>query len=186
MKETLAILGALVAIIGNVPYLRDVIRRRVRPHPYTWLVWTLVSAITLIGQVVKGAGIGALPTAMAEIFTVVIFFFSLRYGFRNIVKTDTYFLVAALLGLIPWIITKDPTISVIIVVSIDLIAFIPTLRKTWHHPDTETPLLFSMNVVRHGLTLASLGAYNIATMLHSIVMIVVNTIMTMMIVFKKK
>ncbi len=186
MKETLAIIGAVIAVIGNVPYLIDVLKRRVEPHPYTWLVWTIVSGVTFFGQVAKGAGIGALPTAAAEIFTVIIFLFSLQYGFKNIVKTDTYFLIFALLGLIPWAITKDPTISVIIVVIIDLIAFVPTIRKTWIKPKSETPALFSMNVVRHILTLFSLQAYNIATTLHSIAMIVTNGIMTGIIVLKKK
>ena len=106
MKETLAIIGAVIAVVGNVPYLLDVIKKRVEPHPYTWLVWTIVSGVTFFGQVAKGAGIGALPTAAAEIFTVIIFLFSLQYGFKNIVKTDTYFLIFALLGLIPWAIRQ--------------------------------------------------------------------------------
>lgn len=186
MKETIAIIAAVIAIVGNVPYLRDVIRKRVQPHPYTWLVWTIVSGVTFFGALQKGAGVGAIPTGAAEIFTVIIFFFSLQYGFKQIKRIDTYFLIIALLGLIPWALTKDPTISVIIVVSIDLVAFIPTLRKTWQHPKSETPVLFSMNVVRHILTLFSLQAYNIATMLHSISMIIVNSIMTSMILFKKE
>lgn len=184
MKETIAVIATIMAIIGNVPYLKDVITKRVQPHPYTWLVWTLVSAVTFFGQVVKGAGIGALPTGAAEIFTVIIFLFSLRYGFKNITKTDTYFLIIALLGIIPWILTKDPTISVIIVVSIDLVAFIPTLRKTYTHPETETPILYGMNVTRHILTLFSLQTYNIATTLHSIAMIITNSFMTFFIVAK--
>ncbi len=186
MKETIAIIAAIIAIVGNVPYLRDVIRKRVQPHPYTWLVWTIVSGVTFFGALQKGAGVGAIPTGAAEIFTVIIFFFSLQYGFKQIKRIDTYFLIIALLGLIPWALTKDPTISVIIVVSIDLVAFIPTLRKTWQHPKSETPMLFSMNVVRHILTLFSLQAYNIATTLHSISMIIINSIMTSMIVFKKE
>lgn len=181
MKEILAVIAAVIAITGNIPYLKDVITKRVQPHPYTWLVWTLVSGITFFGQLAKGAGIGALPTAAAEIFTVIIFVFSLRYGFKHITKTDTYFLIIALLSLIPWILTNDPTISVIIVVGIDLIAFIPTFRKTWKRPKSETPALYSMNVVRHILTLFSLQSYNIATTLHSIAMIITNTAMTYLI-----
>ena len=176
-KELLAVVATLFAIIGNVPYLIDVIKQKVKPHPYTWLVWTIVSAVTFFGAVAKGAGVGAIPTGVAEIFTVIIFFFSLRYG---------YFLIFALLGLIPWAITKDPTISVIIVVSIDFIAFLPTLRKTWTEPKTETALLYEMNVSRHILTLFSIQSYNIATMLHSIVMIVMNTIMSFIILWKKR
>lgn len=141
------------------------------------------------GGLAKGAGIGALPTGIAEAFTIVIFLFSLKYLFQgkagHIRRIDNYFLAAALLGLIPWALTHDPTISVVIVVLIDVIAFIPTLRKAWEHPETEKPLLYEMNVSRHILTLFSLGAYNIATMFHSIAMICTNTIMAAFIVRKR-
>jgi hypothetical protein len=185
MKEICAIIATVLAVIGNIPYLHDVIRKKINPHPYTWLVWSIVSAVTFFGQVVKGGGIGTLPTGAAEIFTIIIFVFALQNGFKNIAKRDTYFLLIALLGLIPWALTSDPTISIIIVVCIDVIAFIPTIIKTWHYPHTETPLLFSMNVLRHVLTLFSLEAYNIATTLHSIVMIIANTLMTVF-MFKTK
>lgn len=186
MKETIAIIAAIFAIIGNVPYLWDVFKGKVKPHPYTWLVWTIVSCIVFFGQIAKGAGVGAIPTGASEIFTVIIFFFSLRYGFKHITKTDTAFLIIALAGLIPWILTKDPTISVIIAVSIDLVGFIPTLRKTWKFPETEIPILYGMNVLRHILMLFALQAYNVATMLHSIAMIITNTAMTWFIVRKGK
>jgi hypothetical protein len=153
MKEVFAVVATVFAIVGNISYFRDVLLKRVRPHPYTWFVWTLVSGVTFFGQLVKGAGIGALPTGVAESFTLLIFLFSLQYGFTHVTKTDTYFLIFALLGLIPWIIFKDPTVSVIVVVTIDIIAFTPTLRKTWLHPATEAPALYSMNVSRHILTL---------------------------------
>lgn len=181
MKETLAIIASLLAIVGNVPYLRDIIKKKVKPHPYTWLVWSIVSCIIFFGQVAKGAGIGAMPTAASEIFTIIIFFFSLKYGFKHIRKIDTVFLVIALLGIIPWLLTKDPTVSVIIAVGIDLTAFIPTLRKTFISPTSETRTLYITNVLRHILMLFALQAYNVATMLHSIVMITTNTIMSFII-----
>jgi hypothetical protein len=186
MKLEIALVAALFAIIGNVPYLIDIFKRRVQPHPYTWLVWSIVSCIVFFGQLARGAGVGAIGTGASEIFTIIIFFFSLQYGFKNIRTIDTVFLCLALLGIIPWVITKDPTISVIIAVMIDLIAFIPTLRKTWADAKTETPTLYGMNVLRHILMLFSLQAYNIATTLHSIVMIIMNTTMTSIILFKKK
>ena len=185
MKETVAIVASLLAIVGNVPYVWDVLRGKVKPHPYTWFVGSIVSCIIFFGQLAKGAGIGALPTASSEIFTLIIFVLSLRFGFKKITKTDTLFLVVALLAIAPWIITKDPTLSVIIAVAIDLIAFVPTVRKTWRYPKTEAPLLYGMNVSRHILALFSLQAYNIATTLHSIAMIVINTLMTVLILKPK-
>lgn len=178
MKPYLASLAALIAIVGQLPYLISVIRQEIRPHPYTWLIWSIVSGVTFVGQVTKGAGWATLAFGASEIFTVLIFLFSLRFGFGNIPKKDTYFLIAALLGIIPWIVFRDPTISVIIMVTIDFIAFVPTYKKAWVEPRSEKPVLYTSNVIRHALALASLGSYNVATMLHSIVMIVTNTFMT--------
>ncbi len=186
MKEALAFIAAGLAIAGNLPYIKDAFTKRVKPHPYTWLVWTIISTIVVFGQIAKGAGVGALPAAVALVFTVIIFLFSLQYGFKYVRKTDTYFLIVALLGLIPWFLFNNPTISVIIAVSIDLIAFVPTLQKTYLHPETETPILYGSNVLRHILTLFSLQAYNIATTLHSIAMIVTNTLMVGLITGKKQ
>lgn len=180
-REILVIVASLLAVAGNIPYLLDVVRGKVKPHPYTWFVWTIVSCVVFFGQLAKGAGLAAIPTAVSEIFTLIIFLFSLKYGFKNPPKIDKYFLFVAILGLIPWAITKDPTISVVTVVLIDLIAFVPTLRKTYCLPKSETPLLYSSNVLRHGLILGTLGAYNLATMLHSISMILTNTIMVIFI-----
>jgi hypothetical protein len=177
IKIILVVIASLLAIVGNIHYLRDVIKGRVKPHPYTWFIWTIVSCVVFFGQVAKGAGIGAIPTAFAEVFTVIIFVYSLKYGFKNPPRIDKYFLALALLGLIPWFITKDPTISVIIVVLIDLVAFVPTLHKTYFHSQSETPILYGSNVLRHSLIISTLGAYNIATMLHSISMIITNSIM---------
>lgn len=182
----IAIVAAILAFIGNVPYLIDVIKQKVKPHPYTWFVWTVVSCIVFFGQLAKGAGVGAIPTAAAEIFTIIIFLFSLRYGFKHITRTDTFFLIIALLGIIPWVLTKDPTVSVIIAVAIDFVGFMPTLRKTWQQPKTEAPLLYGMNVLRHILMLLSLQAYNVATMLHSIAMIITNSAMTAFIIIPRK
>lgn len=182
----LVIIASVLALIGNIPYLINIIKGKTKPHPYTWLIWSIVSCVVFFGQLSKGAGIGAIPTAISEFFTIIIFLLSLKYGFKNPPKTDKYFLIFALLSLIPWILTKDPTISVIIVVCIDLIAFIPTLRKTYNNPASENALLYGTNSSRHFLTLFALSSFNIATMLHSLVMIMTNTLMVIFIKFSKK
>ena len=186
MKEVLAIVGALLAVAGNLPYLWDIVKGRVQPHPYTWLVGAIVSSTVFFGILAKGAGIGALPIAVSAIFTSLIFLFSLKYGFKGITTTDKIFLGVALVGIVPWLYTSDPTLSIVIAVGIDVASLVPTLRKTWAHPSTETPLLYGTNVVRHILVLFSLQSYNIATTLHSIVMIITNTLMSVFILVRRK
>ena len=87
MKDAFAVIAAILAIAGNLPSIWDAFTRRVKPHPSTWLVWTIVSAIVFFGQIAKGAGIGALPGGVAEIFTIIISIFSLQKGFKYVKKT---------------------------------------------------------------------------------------------------
>lgn len=189
IKVLIVVIASILAIIGNASYLRDVVKGTIQPHPYTWFIWSIVSATTLLGGIVKGLGIGAIPIGIAEGFTIIIFLFSLKNLFTghmdHIKQSDHYFLIAALLGLIPWVITKDPTLSIITVVIIDVIAFVPTLKKAYHNPSTEKPALYNMNVARHAMILVSLGSYNIATMLHSVVMICTNSYMAYLIYREK-
>lgn len=186
MVEVIAIIATLMALGGNIPYVWSVVKGETRPHPYTWFVGSIVSATVFFGMFVKGAGIAALPVAASEIFTLIIFLLSLKYGFKGATRNDSILLVIALSGLVPWVITKDPTISVVIAVLIDVISFIPTIRKTWHIPRSEHPLLYASNVLRHVLILYSLGAYNVATMLHSVAMICINAAMVSIIFWRRR
>lgn len=182
-------IASVLAVVGNLSYLKDVLAGRVVPHPYTWFIWSIVSMTTLLGGIAKGAGIGAIPTGIAEGFTILIFLVSLRElfrgGMRHVRPIDHFFLAVALAGLVPWALTRDPTISVVIMVAIDLVAFMPTLRKAWLEPKTEKPLLYGMNVGRHVLTLFALESYNIATTMHSIAMISTNAAMVVLIARRK-
>lgn len=177
MKETFAVISALLVIVGNLSYSIDIVRGRVKPHAYTWFVWSVVSGIVLVGQFYNGAGVGAIPTAVNELFALINLLLSLKYGYREVTMSDTVFLAAAICGIIIWIFTKDATGSMVFAVGIDVIAFIPTLRKAFARPDTEKPLLYSANIVRHIFAIASLEAYSLVTTLHSIAMLVTNTVM---------
>lgn len=186
MKETFAIISAVLVIVANISYSLDIIIGRVKPHSYTWFVWSVVNGIVLGGQFVSGAGVGALPTLVNEILTLVNFLRSLKYGYRAITWIDTGFLVIAIAGIMIWLATNDAKYSVILAVAIDLTAFVPTLRKAWTDPKTETKLLYGANLVRHVFALLSLEAYNVATALHSIAMLVTNSLMTGILIFRQK
>ncbi len=179
--EILVALAIGLAIVGNVGYFISVVKKEINPHPVTWFIGSIVSAVTFFGAVVKGGGVGVWPILASEIFTILIFLFSLRLAFqtdfKSIKKLDIFFLIICLLGIIPWYLTNDPTISVIIVVAIDVISFIPTLIKTKNNPLSENGILFICNVLRHILILFTLANINIATSLHSFAMIIINIMM---------
>lgn len=188
--EIAVVLGVALAILGNSKYFLSVWRKEIDPHPVTWFVGSIVSAVTFFGAWIKGGGLGVIPILASEVFTILIFILTLRMSvkksFSNVKKLDLVFLIICILGLIPWYITKDPTISVIIVVMIDVIAFMPTLLKTKNNPSSEDGILYTTNVLRHILILFALANINIATSLHSFAMITLNSLMFYYIYIRNK
>ncbi|WP_284256743.1 hypothetical protein, partial [Klebsiella pneumoniae] len=49
-------IGTAVSLLAAIPYAFAIYRRTVRPHLFTWLVWSVVTAIAAAGQFVAGAG----------------------------------------------------------------------------------------------------------------------------------
>jgi hypothetical protein len=162
------IMGIITVIMGigiHVPYLVDAIKGKIKPHPFTWTLWTLLTIIIFVAQVMDGAGPGAWGTGIVGAFCIAITLASLRYGFNNIKKVDIIMFAVGLMTIPLWLLTDDPALSVIIVVVIDLIAFTPTFRKSYDKPYDEPLYHSSLNFIRHALTLFAIVNVTIATAL---------------------
>lgn len=178
MKEALGLITVILAIIGHFPYIIDTIKRKTKPHVFTWLVWGIVTILVFIGQWQKGAGSGAWATGVTGLITLTIAILSIKNGTKDITKSDKLLFVVALLSIIPWFLAKDPTFSIIMLTFVDLLAFIPTVRKTIKDPTSETLFTYALNIFRHSLTIIAIANYNLATYLYPTYLLAINIIMT--------
>lgn len=187
MKETLGLIAVALTIIGHLPYITDIFKGKTRPHIFTWVVWAIVTVLAFIGQWQKGGGAGSWTTGVTGVITIFIAILAVRNGSKDITRTDKICFIAALISIIPWYLTKDPTLSIIIITLIDVFAFIPTVRKTIKNAGTETLFTYALNILRHGLSVVALANYNIATYLYPIALLIMNLVMTFIILrFKSK
>jgi hypothetical protein len=131
--EYRVVLGAaatLMAVAGYLPYFRDLLSGRTRPHAFTWLVWGVLTAIAFGGQVTNRGGPGAWVTGFTAAVSFVIFLAALRQGDRNIVPVDWLCLAGAAVALALWAVTDRPLLAVILITVIDALGFLPTIRKS--------------------------------------------------------
>lgn len=54
--SVLGVVGSAVTLLAAIPHARAIYRRSVRPHLFTWLISSVVTAIAAAGQLVAGAG----------------------------------------------------------------------------------------------------------------------------------
>lgn len=186
LKDVIGAIAVLLTFVGYVPYIRDTISGKTKPHVYTWFLWAFVTAIAFALQVSESAGPGSLVTLAASIVCFVIFALSYRQGTKDIVKTDTVFFILGIIALILWLFAKQPAMSVIIVSIIDMLAFGPTIRKSWNKPYTETLVSYQINTLRFALALFALQRYTIVTSLYPLTWVVANGFFSLFLIWRRK
>jgi hypothetical protein len=116
---------------------------------------------------------------------VAVFILALKKGTRHFDRFDWFTLLAALLSIIVWKFTKDPTFSVIIVTIIDAIGFIPTYRKGYWKPNEENISLYSFSAIKYIFSLFALRSYSLATWLFPASLILTNGLFVIMLVIRR-
>jgi hypothetical protein len=115
-----------------------------------------------------------------------VFVLSFKYGTEDRTRLDAFFLIAALLAIVPWWLTKDPTISVVLATFIDVCAYGPTLRKTFNDPSTETLSAWVMSALRPIFSILALTSYSIATVVFPAAIVAMNVAVVGVIIVKRK
>ena len=64
-----------------------------------------------------------------------------------------------------WYFTSDPLWTVVILTTVDVLGFGPTIRKAYSHPYTESLLFFSLFTVRNLIVIIALESHSITTVL---------------------
>lgn len=186
MKNIIAVIAVILAFVAYIPYFRDVLKGKTKPHIYSWFVWGFLTTIIFSLQIKGGGGPGAWVTLSAGVCSFIVFFLGLRNGDKDITKSDTVFFIAALISTGLWVFAKQPTLSVILLVVIDMLGFIPTIRKSWKKPHEETLFLWLLNGFRHGLSILALRQYNTLTVLYPAVWAAANILFSLMLILRRK
>jgi len=186
VKEILGSIAALLAIAQSIPYIIDIFRGRTKPHLYTYLIWSIVTAIAFLGQAKAGGGPGAWTTGVMAAISVGVLLLCVRYGTKDITNLDGVFLAGAMAAIALWLVTNDPLSSVVLATLIDVLAFFPTIRKTYRDPRSETLISYIANLFRHPLSILALASYSLTTVIYPAGLFVINAILVTIIVVRRK
>ncbi|MCX6722572.1 MAG: hypothetical protein NT094_00715, partial [Candidatus Staskawiczbacteria bacterium] len=138
LKIFFIILSIIAGLSAFFPYLRDIFSLKTKPHIYTWLIWSVTQGTAVAGIYYGGGGLGGLELVIGTFFVFIVFLFSLKYGTKNITKSDTAVLITAFLAVLVWWQLHQPLLSVLMVSAIDVIGYIPSIRKSYKDPWSET------------------------------------------------
>jgi hypothetical protein len=187
IKNIVGVVAVLLTFVGYIPYFRDILKGKTKPHVYSWFLWGFVTVLAFALQMSDKAGIGAFVTLAAAIMCVGVFFLGiLGHGHKDIKVVDTIFLILAFCALLIWLFAKQPIISAILTTTVDLLGFVPTIRKSWNHPYSETLSFYYLNTVRFSLAFFALNHYSVITALYPFTWFLANGLFALMLVIRRK
>jgi hypothetical protein len=165
-KELLAAAAIVLTFAMFVPYIRSIYRGRTKPHAFSWIIWSLGTLVVFFAQLAGRGGFGAWPIGVSGIVTSYIAVLAYRtQSDRSITKTDWVFLGVALAALPAWLLTSDPLSAVVLLTTVDLAGFGPTVRSAYIHPHDERIGFYSLGAARNGLAIGALEHYSLTTVL---------------------
>jgi len=176
IKILFSISASAIGILAFLPYIRDIFRRKTKPHIYTWFIVTLVQGMAAVAILQGGGKWGALWLCVNAIFNLFIFLLCFRYGTKDITLFDTLVSLGTLATILLWWQLHNPYLAIVIASAIDFFAQVPTMRKTYFDPWSETISLYICFIISNFLTIAAAKEYNFLTVYYLSVMTLANVI----------
>lgn len=175
-KILLGVTAATVGVAQYLPYIRDIVKSRTKPHAFSWFVWGLPAGIVYLAQSLKGGGAGSWATGITAALCTIIFVLSLFKGERDIKLSDWICLLISLAAIALWVAIKDPLWSVILVTIADFVAIGPTIRKSIIKPHEETMITYVFGALKWILSLGALQTYGATNVIYPAAMVLNNAL----------
>ncbi|MEW8290424.1 MAG: hypothetical protein AB2672_07800 [Candidatus Thiodiazotropha endolucinida] len=187
VKELISGLAVAVTFIAFFPYIHSILTGRTKPHVFSWVIWGSTTFIVFLAQLEDGGGAGAWPIGISGLITLYIAFLAYRKKSDiTITNMDWAFFTAAMASIPVWYFTSDPTWAVILLTTVDVIGFGPTIRKAFAHPYDEDLRFFALFALRNLLVVMALERYTLATVLFPAVIATVCLFFIVLIVYRKR
>lgn len=165
-KELLSAIAITLTFIAFIPYIRSILQGKTKPHAFSWVIWGSSTFIVFLAQVADNAGAGAWPIGISGIITLYVALLAyLKRSDHMINKSDWLFFIVAMASLPFWYFTSDPLWAVLLLTTVDLIGFGPTVRKAYALPFEEQLTFFIIIATRNAVAIMALEHYSLTTYL---------------------
>ena len=183
----LSLLASLITIGSFYPYVRDIRNGTIKPHVFSWFIWSITTLIVFLAQLADGGGWGAWPIGLSGVITVGVTLLAWqRYCLFNVTRWDWGFLVSAGVALILWALTDNPLWAAVIMTTVDVLGFAPTLRQAYHHPHQEQVGFYLWFVIRNILVCLALENLTITTLVFPVATGIASGLLVAVILYRRQ
>lgn len=182
LSEVIGKIAGIIAVLAFIPYIWSVLKGRTRPSRASWLIWAVLGSSILASYHSSGATDTIWIPVIYAIMPIIIFLLSIKYGIGGYTRLDIICLLGAVVGLIAWKLTDSPQTALYLNILVDGLGFIPTFKKAYLQPESESRLAWIIGASATLLNLLAINTWKLDIALYPIYLAVFNTIVAILLI----
>jgi len=186
ISENWIYLGTAIGALGTAVYLRDTLRGTTKPNRVTWLLWAFAPLLAAVVEFDQGIGLRALPTFMIGFMPLLVFAASFvnPASVWRIRRFDYACGAVSVIGTLVWLITRNGVLAISAAIVADFMAGLPTVQKSWTHPETETVHSYAGAAISMAVVLLTIDHWTFDVAAFPIFIVCMASIMVVLIAFE--
>lgn len=148
-----AVAAVVLAAVRYGTYFYTIYQGKTKPHAFSWFLWGVVTGIGALAQFDLNAGPSAWALTFVSASCLSVACVASFIGTRDYTKSDWFALMACVLAIPIWRATQNPLAALFIIMAIDILTYWPTIRKSFHQPQSEPPISYGFAGMRYFLML---------------------------------
>lgn len=147
LPENFALVSTLIASLGSLHYLYLTAVGKVQPNKVTFFFWGVFPLIAFFAQRDEDvSGVIWITLSMGLLpFCILIVSYLNPKAYWKIKKRDFILATIAVFSMFLWYITKEPILAIVFALGADFFASLPTLIKSYKHPESENWKPYAIN-----------------------------------------
>jgi len=188
INENFIYLGVFLNSLGSISYAIATLKGKAKPNRVTFFLWALAPLIAFYSEVKQGVGIQSLQAFIVGFGPLMVLSASFlnKKSVWKITRFDIICGVLSILGLILWLITKVGNIAIIFSIMADGLATLPTIKKSYNFPQTESVWIYMSGGVCSAITLLTIKTWSFPHYAFPTYILIANIILTSLIWFDFK
>lgn len=107
-------------------------------------------------------------------FTILVASFLTKNAYWKLERFDYLCGIFSVLALILWGITKEPSIAIVFAILSDALAAIPTITKSWSHPESEHSSPFLSGGISAATSFFAIQIWNFSSIAFPLYLVLIN------------
>lgn len=181
--------GIIIALWGKILYIKDMISWNTKANRVSRFIrWIapIISWFASLSDWVKFITI--IPVFIAWIWPLLVFLCSFidNKWYWKLEKFDYICWILSIFAILLRYITKNPVLAIVFSIISDLLASIPTIKKSWLYPETESIMWYVTWLFGIFVSIFTLNIYSFSELAFSIYLLLLCIWITSIIYFRRK